>query len=396
MIERLSALRPLWVPGGILAAAALILWIGRPLPPSLSGLHSTGPYAALIAAVALAWWFNRGRAFVIAASLLGGFAAWQYFHSKAVYTALVMLVPFNAFLVMLYAERGARYRAAYGWLLLLAAEAVLVWWIGSSRQHWWFDNWWLRSPPTPFVGRLICAAAFAVAVWRAWPEFKPIPVGNAGAIATFFLAAEWAGSSGAYALFMAASGLVLIIALLQESHQLAFRDQLTGLPGRRALDERLRSVGSRYAVGMVDVDHFKQFNDTHGHDVGDQVLRLVGGRLAEVAGGVAYRYGGEEFCVLFPDSDMAQAERALEAMRASIEHYRMAVRGADRPKQAEEGTKRRGRSSSDGSPEEMLSVTVSIGVAAPSAKHGAPREVVMAADEALYRAKRGGRNRVSR
>ena len=392
MIERLSTLRPLWVPGGILAAAALLVWLGRPLPPSLSGLRSIGPYAALIAAVALAWWFNRGRAFVIAASLLAAFAAWQYFHTKAVYTALVMLVPFNAFLVMLYADRGARYRAAYGWLALLAAEGVLVWWIGSSHERWSFDNWWLRSPPTPFVGRLILGAAFAAAVWRAWPEFKPIPVGNAGAIATFFLAAEWASSSGAYALFMASSGLVLILALLQESHQLAFRDQLTGLPGRRALDERLRSVGDTYAIGMVDVDHFKQFNDTHGHDVGDQVLRLVGGRLAEVEGGVAYRYGGEEFCVLFPDSDIAEAERALEAIRASIESYKMAVRGADRPKQAEEGAKRRGAAS----PEKMLSVTVSIGVATPSEKHRAPREVVMAADEALYRAKKGGRNRVSR
>ena len=395
MIERLSALRPLWVPGGILAAAALLLWLGRPLPPSLSGLRSIGPYAALIAAVALAWWFNRGRAFVIAASLLAGFEAWQYFHNKAVYTALVVLVPLNALLVMLYAERGARYRAAYGWLALLAAEALLVWWIGSLPRTDWrglLESWPLRSPPTPLVGRLVCAAAFAAAVWRAWPEFKPIPVGNAGAIATFFLAAEWAASSGAYALFMAASGLVLIIALLQESHQLAFRDQLTGLPGRRALDERLRSVGSSYAIGMVDVDHFKQFNDTHGHDVGDQVLRLVGGRLAEVEGGVAYRYGGEEFCVLFPDSDTAAAERALEAIRASIESYRMAVRAADRPKQAEEGAKRRGGAS----PEKMLSVTVSIGVATPTAAHGAPREVVMAADEALYRAKKGGRNRVSR
>ena len=395
MIERLSALRPLWVPGGILAAAALLLWLGRPLPPSLSGLRSIGPYAALIAAVALAWWFNRGRAFVIAASLLAGFEAWQYFHNKAVYTALVVLVPLNALLVMLYAERGARYRAAYGWLALLAAEALAVWWIGSLPRTDWrglLESWPLRSPPTPLVGRLVCAAAFAAAVWRAWPEFKPIPVGNAGAIATFFLAAEWAASSGAYALFMAASGLVLIIALLQESHQLAFRDQLTGLPGRRALDERLRSVGSSYAIGMVDVDHFKQFNDTHGHDVGDQVLRLVGGRLAEVEGGVAYRYGGEEFCVLFPDSDTAAAERALEAIRASIESYRMAVRAADRPKQAEEGAKRRGGAS----PEKMLSVTVSIGVATPTAAHGAPREVVMAADEALYRAKKGGRNRVSR
>ena len=395
MIERLSALRPLWVPGGILAAAALLLWLGRPLPPSLAGLRTAGPYFALTAAVVLAWGFNRGRAFVVAASLLGGYTAWQFWHHKPVYTALVVLVPLNALLVMLYAERGARYRAAYGWLALLAAEAVLLWWIGALPRSEWhtpLDSWPLRSPPTPLVGRLVCAAAFAAAVWRAWPEFKPIPVGNAGAIATFFLAAEWAGSSGAYALFMAASGLVLIIALLQESHQLAFRDQLTGLPGRRALDERLRSVGSGYAIGMVDVDHFKQFNDTHGHDVGDQVLRLVGGRLAEVEGGVAYRYGGEEFCVLFPGSDIAAAERALEAIRASIESYRMAVRGADRPKQAEEGAKRRGAAAA----EKMLSVTVSIGVATPSEKHRAPREVVMAADEALYRAKKGGRNRVSR
>ena len=249
------------------------------------------------------------------------------------------------------------------------------------------------SPPTPLLGRLACAAAFAAAVWRTWPEFKPIPVGNAAAIAAFFLAAEWAGTPGAYALFMAASGIVMIVALVHESHQLAFRDQLTGLPGRRALDERLRSLGERYAIGMVDVDHFKQFNDTHGHDVGDQVLRLVGGRLGQVeGGGVAYRYGGEEFSVLFPDADIAEAQAALEAIRASIESYKMAVRGADRPKLAEEGAKRRGAAAAD----QVLSVTVSIGVAAPSERARAPREVIMAADEALYRAKKAGRNRVSR
>jgi GGDEF domain-containing protein len=390
--EQLRALRPLWVPGGILAVAALLVWTGRSLPPSLSGLRSVGPYVPLVAAVALAWWFNRGRAFVIAVSLLGGYAAWQYFHTKAVYTTLVMLVPLNACLVLFFADRGARYRASYAWLVLLAAEGALLWSIGTAHERWSFDNWWLRSPPTPFIGRLACAGAFALAVWRTWPEFKPIPVGNAGAIATFFVAAEWAGSPGAYALFMAASGLVLIVALLQESHQLAFRDQLTGLPGRRALDERLRGVGDTYAIGMVDVDHFKQFNDTHGHDVGDQVLRLVGGRLAQVDGGVAYRYGGEEFCVLFPHGDIESASRALEDIRASIESYRMAVRGTDRPKRAEEGAKRRGAASADKS----LSVTVSIGVAAPSAQRRAAREVVMAADEALYRAKQGGRNRVSR
>jgi diguanylate cyclase (GGDEF)-like protein len=392
--EQLRALRPLWVPTGILVAAALLVWRGYPLPPTLVGLRTWAPYAALGAAAVLAWGFNRGRAFVIAASLLGAFAAWQLWHTKPVYTALVVLVAMNAALAMLYPERGARYRAAYVWLALLAAEGVLMAWIGRSPERSSLDYWWLRSPPTPFIARLMLASAFAGAVWRAWPEYKPVPLGIAGAIATFFLAAEWAGSPGAYALFMEASGIMLIVALLQESHQLAFRDQLTGLPGRRALDERLRSVGSRYVVGMVDVDHFKQFNDTHGHDIGDQVLRLVAGRLAEVESGVAYRYGGEEFCVLFPGSDIAEAERALEAIRRSIEHYRMAVRSPDRPKQAEEGAKLRGRSTSQGPAEKVLSVTVSIGLAAPSGGEN-PRAVLKAADEALYRAKKSGRNRVS-
>ena len=395
MNERLRALRPLWAPAAIIAAAAMLVWLSRPLPASLSGLRTAGPYTALILAVALAWWFNRGRSFVIAASLLAAFAAWQAWHTKAVYTALVVLVPLNALLAMLRGERGARYRASYAWVALLAVEAVLVGWIAAAHprpaaiDEWW----WLRSPPTPLAGRVLFGIAFALAVWRAWPDFKPIPVGNAAAIASFFLAAEWARSSGAYAVFMGTTGVLLIIALLQESHQLAFRDQLTGLPARRALEERMRSLGERYAIGMVDIDHFKQFNDTHGHDVGDQVLKLVGGRLAEVdAGGIAYRYGGEEFSVLFPGSRLAEAERALEAIRGSIENYRMAVRAPDRPKATEEGAKRRGERAA----EKVLSVTVSIGVAATSDEPATPRAVLKAADEALYRAKKAGRNRVSR
>ena len=394
MNDPLRATRPLWAPAAIVAIAALIVWIGKPLPSTLSGLRTVAPYAFLMVAAVLAWWFNRGRSFVIALSLLGAFAAWNVWPAKAVYAALVVLVPLNAVLAMLGPERGARYRASYAWLALLTVEALIVWWIGSRHPHAPVDDWWLlRSPPTPFAGRLVFGAAFAAAVWRTWPEFKPIPVGNAAAIAAFFIACEWAFSPSAYSLFVSAAGVVLVVALLNESHQLAFRDQLTGLPARRALEERMRSLGERYVIGMVDVDHFKQFNDTHGHDVGDQVLKLVGGRLAEVGeGGVAYRYGGEEFSVLFADRNLAEAERALETIRASIEGYRMAVRGADRPKQADEGARRRG----DRSPEKALSVTVSIGVAEPSDQHATPRAVLRAADEALYRAKKGGRNRVSR
>jgi GGDEF domain-containing protein len=399
--RRLRATRPLWVPGGILLAAALLVWLGQPLPQSLSGLRSSGPAAALGVAVGLAWWFNRGRSFVAALSILAGFGAYGLFHEKAVYTALVVLVPLNVLLAMLSSERGARYRASYDWLLLLAGEALLVLWIGAAGRSrfsgtaWLtlLDQWWLRSPPTPFVGRIAFAAAFAAALWRAWPEFRPVPVGNAGAIAAFFVAAEWVGAPGAYAVFMGACGLILVAALMQESHQLAFRDQLTGLPGRRALEERLRSLDGEYTIAMVDVDHFKKFNDTHGHEIGDQVLKLVARRLSKVGGGgTAYRYGGEEFSVLFPHAGLARAQHALESIRDAIENYRMAIRSPDRPKKGEEGIKRRG----EGTLEKLLSVTVSIGVAGPSPEAGTPQQVLEAADAALYRAKQAGRNRLSR
>src|SRR5258708_19693959 len=127
-------------------------------------------------------------------------------------------------------------------MALLAAEGGLLWWLGSVHHRWSLDGWWLRSPPTPLVARLVFAAAFAAAVWRTWPDFKPIPVGNAGAIATFFVAAEWASDSGIYALFVAASGLILVVSLLQEPHQLPFPDPPTPLPARRPLHTRLPTL----------------------------------------------------------------------------------------------------------------------------------------------------------
>jgi len=70
--------------------------------------------------------------------------------------------------------------------------------------------------------------------------------------------------------------LMLVVAIAHEAYLMAFRDELTGLPGRRALNERLQRLGRQYVLAMADVDHFKRFNDTHGHDVGDQVLKMVG------------------------------------------------------------------------------------------------------------------------
>ncbi len=416
-----TTLRPAFAPLAILLLAALALWLGPTLPPSLSGLKEAGAYFVLLAGAGMSLWFNRGRAFVAAISLLVAYAGYHYaldlgadsFAARSVYTAVVVLVPLNILVALLRPERGVSYHGDYRWLFILAGEVLLVAWIASSGRSalsgaaWQtvLDHWLLRSPPAPFVGRLLFCAAFTAAAWRAWtPQVvkqggpvSPVAVGQGGALVAFFIGCEWAASEKVFGMFSAAAGAILLVAMLQESRRLAFNDELTGLPGRRALQEAMAGLGPRYVLAMADVDHFKSFNDTHGHDIGDQVLKLVAARLSEVeGGGRAFRYGGEEFTVLFADATLEQAMPHLADIRASIAGYRMAVRSEARPKAKEDGEKLRALGAEESQPpEKLLSVTISIGAAAP-AEGSTPAQVLKAADEALYRAKKGGRNRVSK
>jgi GGDEF domain-containing protein len=193
--------------------------------------------------------------------------------------------------------------------------------------------------------------------------------------------------------FLAAGALILAIGVLQDTFRMAFRDELTGLSGRRALNERLAGLGPHYAIAMLDVDHFKSLNDTHGHDVGDQVLKLAASRIARVrGGGEAYRFGGEEFAVIFPGRSVEEAVPHLEALREEIAGYRMEMRHSARKGHGKPGKQRRAARNA----EHTLSITVSIGVAGSGIRPDTPEAVVQAADKALYRAKDKGRNRVSR
>ncbi|SFJ04406.1 diguanylate cyclase (GGDEF) domain-containing protein [Pseudomonas guineae] len=183
--------------------------------------------------------------------------------------------------------------------------------------------------------------------------------------------------------------LILVAAVAHEAYQMAFRDELTGLPGRRALNERLQRLGRNYVIAMADVDHFKKFNDTHGHDVGDQVLRLVASQLSKIGGGgKAYRYGGEEFTLVFPGKTLEECLPHLEVIRQAIETYRIQLRDKQqRPQNDEQGRARRA-----GSAAQQVSVTVSMGVAERGLQQRSPEEVLKAADQALYNAKSAGRN----
>ena len=197
-----------------------------------------------------------------------------------------------------------------------------------------------------------------------------------------------------FLMFITLAGTLLGVSVLRDSYNMAYRDELTGILGRRALNEKMLSLGRKYCIAMLDVDHFKKFNDTYGHDVGDQVLQMVASKINKVSGGgKAYRYGGEEFTVLFNGKSIDQVIPHLTKIRKNIETYKMVIRNENRPEDNEDGIEMRSRENSSSS--QKVSVTISIGVCEKNDTHKDAEEVIKGADEALYRAKEGGRNQVS-
>ena len=160
----------------------------------------------------------------------------------------------------------------------------------------------------------------------------------------------------------------------------SIRDALTGMYNRRYMLETCRREFSRAAragqsVGIlsIDIDHFKKFNDNHGHDAGDSVLRAVGDCMQNSfrEDDVACRFGGEEFVVLLPGASLDIATRKAEELRSRIENLVVRYINANLPR-----------------------ITVSIGVAVFPDAGDNPQEILKAADQAMYRAKDAGRNRV--
>jgi diguanylate cyclase (GGDEF)-like protein len=184
-------------------------------------------------------------------------------------------------------------------------------------------------------------------------------------------------------------GVMLFAAILNDSHTMAYRDELTGIPGRRALNEYLKRLGNRYSLAMVDIDFFKKFNDTYGHDVGDQALKMVAARMARISGGGrVFRYGGEEFVIVFKRKGSSRSKVYLEDLREQIANYPMVIRSKSRPKKAVTGKKFRQVKII----KKRVKVTVSIGLAERNEQIRLPGQVLKAADKALYKAKKAGRN----
>lgn len=395
------------VPAAILTAAFFALQEIAALSPAHRELLLISPYLFAVTGMFLSVHFHRGRPFT--ALFLVSIFYFSYrsyltagisgFAPQGIYLALALLLPLNFALLALMRERGIFSIAGRLRFGFLAVQTAIIWLLFRHRFEKilplltrkfihleTLDNLLLPQPLLAVAAISILLTAFLAAKRQA-----PIESGLLGALLALLISLARITSPDIPALFSAAAGLIITLSILQDSYNMAFRDDLTGIPSRRALNENLHSVGRRYAIAMLDIDHFKRFNDTYGHDVGDQVLKMVAKKIDSVSGGgKAFRYGGEEFTILFPGKRTADALPHLEAVRRSIEEYRLAIRSEDRPKDSKQGEgKRGGKSGAD-----EVSVTISIGVAESGDGQSSSSEVMKAADKALYRAKNKGRNQV--
>lgn len=404
----------------LLLSGYLILPAITPIIDKHHAVFAVTPYVVLGFAALLGLHFNRSRVVLVAVLLSFGFGLLQSEPSTRLVLLLGLMLPWSLALISMSKDRTLLSFPNYALVIVMGVELGVSHWLLERPGHplWGYLESGLIHWPAleqlvlPQVVVLSLVGTFLLLLIRWFLHRSPLNNALLAALMAFCLSLISFHISIPISteptipivVKFSIAGLVLLGSLVQDSYNMAYRDELTGLMGRRAMNEQLLGLGRRYVIAMLDVDHFKKFNDTHGHDVGDQVLKMVAVQMSKATGGgKVFRYGGEEFALIYPGRTLQQVKPHLEALRETIAGYPMTIRsqkrpknsgkdsGKDRAKKQLRGGKRE-RSSSAG--KGQVTVTVSIGVAQRIDSLKTPQQVIKAADQALYQAKRKGRNKV--
>ena len=398
----------LFLPGGLVVfSTAMLLCLGIS-DKSLSALVHVYPYLVAVAGMLLGWRFNRSRLiFAILLLALADRGLLLFSHGagaasagvgRTVYNTIGFLLPLNLVFISRMKERGILTIHGIVRLSLILLQVPVIflicryqkWGLTAFFNYSLADGHLLSRLPLSLPCLFSFAAAFLFLTLGFIRHESVIENGFFWALLSVFLAFAVGKVGPISTIYLATSGLVLVVSVIETSHSMAFKDELTGIPGRRALEEKLLQMSGNFTVAMLDIDFFKKFNDRYGHEVGDQVLRLVASKLAVVSGGgKPFRYGGEEFTIIFPGLNGTAVISHVEKLRKSVERTRFIVRGSGR------SAKRLEKSRGVRGLRKRVKVTISIGVAERNEKYTSPEQVLMAADKALYRAKKAGRNRTS-
>jgi len=372
------------------------------------------PYVIFIGALALAFIFNNNREFmiVIFLSLIYWAISFLIFKNNSILAInqrehltyyVTFLLPLNFIIFSFTTERGIFSRYGQKQFAIIIIQLIIVALllkyplnpISAIFKNQYFS---ILSHSSVYIPQLsIISFEFSLLVLASIIIHQPTirQGGFFGSLIFIFLSFLNLDNPDAFTLFYALSGILLITTIILNSYTLAYHDELTGLSSRRALKQYMMSLGSNYSLAMVDVDHFKMVNDKYGHDVGDQVLRQLAGYLRNAGGGAkAYRYGGEEFTIVYNNKTAAEAADYANELRKQIEKDTFSIRNKDdRPTRSRKHKKQNSKKSkSSKNKNENLSYTVSIGIAEHRENHKTPFETLKVSDKALYAAKQKGRN----
>jgi len=398
---------------GIFAFALLMLpWVEN-APAGLDLIRHYAPYPVLAATMILSLLFSQTRLFfvlylttIFLLLILGDLNPPAFFSGIDEYKfiQLVFLIYLVVLVFFLYVkERGVLTVKGVFRLLLCTALPVIPLFLAMEQSF--ISTSWLSltifpqeiSQLLPLPDVTVALYIFAMAIVLLILLFRSELVESSffallsgAGLALYFFPAM---ARVEFIFFMAL--LAVLVFILRNSFHLAYRDELTGLAGRRSLREQMNKLGSLYSIAMIDVDFFKKFNDRYGHDAGDQVLKMVAEKIARAGSSKAYRYGGEEFTLVFPGKSVKDVFPCLESLRNSIADETFIIRGRGRPRNMPAGKiKSPGKKSRPF--KRGIQVTVSIGVADNQGTGSTGKEVLKISDKALYRAKKKGRNRVSK
>jgi diguanylate cyclase (GGDEF)-like protein len=383
----------LFTPGGVVLAAAWALEHEDVVRAAAAPYVAYFCFAALATVLLLSWYHDQARSLCIALAV--ALTVWGVGYlpaeAEAARLAAIFLLPLNFILFEWLSEAGVMTISSLVRIACVCAQVLAVAWLGlvDARPVKFVLQWslshggWLRMP---FAELLSFAAAGIAVLALLFIRRTKVEQGLLWALTALFLGFNQVVNREVLLLYAGAAGLILVFAVLEHGYEAANRDELTGLPGRRAFNHVLGQLGKNYSIAICDVDHFKKFNDTYGHEAGDQVLRMVASKLSHVqGGGQAFRYGGEEFVIVFRRRSAKAAMPFVEALRKEIAATGFVPRAPDRPLkkpvQVPEQTSKM-----------PVIITFSAGLAERSTRHSTPELVLEDADAALYNAKESGRN----
>jgi len=302
------------------------------LPQSIINGIVFFPIILALLVIGLIFHFNRSPVFfytvliVLSIFVLG--MGWA--DTRLSYALLSGFIPLLLLLLSLLPERGIISVRAIPAYALLSAAGIFSVVVAMLSPEWatyaLLTNWlparyfdWTQPSQTILIISVVIFIAILVLYFQ-----RPSPHMAAGLGVLIMLIAQlnYGGIGSSLRVFSIAALIMCLTAVMQESWRMAYLDELTELPGRRALREKFQKMSGLYTVAMLDVDHFKKFNDTYGHDTGDAVLRMIATKMSKVSGGGAsYRYGGEEFVVFIAGGDVDVHKRMLEELRTNIANH---------------------------------------------------------------------------